>query len=368
MHIRELYDLVDTVAPFRLQEEYDNAGLIVGSMDDDVRGVLLCLDVTHETVEEAGRVGANIILSHHPPVFRAIRKLDSVQHSALLAAIRMDIALMAAHTNFDAAPDGLNAYVARRMGLTDLQVLDVHETERSYKVVTFVPPEFRGQVLEAMFAAGAGHTGSYSHTSFRASGTGGFVPDPGTHPFIGEEGAMTSVEEDRVETIVSGRDLASVVKALCAAHPYEEPAVDVFEEHVPGRPSAGFGHLGTLPHAMGPGEFVMFIKSFFGLSTLPVAGTLPEAIERVAVCTGSGSSVLAAATGSGAQVLITGDVTYHTALDASQCGNCVVIVDHYSSERFFAAAMEQALQTAARDRELPPLYRSTADYQPVRFW
>ena len=244
MRIQELYDLIDTVAPFRLQEEYDNAGLIVGSMDDDVRGVLLCLDVTHETVEEADRLGANLILSHHPPIFRAIRKLDAIQHSALLAAIRMDMALLAVHTNFDAAPEGLNMFVARRMGLTDLRILEVHESERHYKVVTFVPPEFREQVLEAMFAAGAGHTGSYSRTSFRTAGTGGFVPDPGAHPFVGEEGSLTSVEEDRVETIVSGQNLASVLKALRSAHPYEEPAVDVFEEHLPGRPLPGFGHAG----------------------------------------------------------------------------------------------------------------------------
>jgi len=368
MRIRELYDLIDTVAPFRLQEEYDNAGLIVGSMDDEVWGVLLCLDVTHETVEEADRVGANLILSHHPPIFKAIKKLDPIQHSALLAAIRMGMALLAVHTNFDAAPDGLNTFVARRMGLTDLRILELHESERLYKVITFVPPEFREQVLEAMFAAGAGHSGSYSRTSFRAAGTGGFVPDPGAHPFVGEENAATSVAEDRVETIVSGRDLASVLKALRGVHPYEEPAVDVFEEHLPGSPVAGFGHVGTLPHVMNPKEFVTFIKSFFTLSVLPVAGTLPEAIERVAFCSGTGSSLLRAASEAGAEVLITGDVTYHGALDVSQSGGCVAIVDHYSSERFFAAAIEEALRSVAGDRELPPLHRSTANYQPVRFW
>jgi len=179
---------------------------------------------------------------------------------------------------------------------------------------------------------------------------------------------MTTVAEDRIETIVSGRDLASALKALRGAHPYEEPAVDVFEEHLPGRPLAGFGHLGKLPHVMGPEEFVAFIKSFFALSVLPVAGILPEVIERVVFCSGSGSSLLPAANRAGAQVLITGDVTYHEALDVSQRGGCVVIVDHYSSERFFAAAMEETLRSAAGDRELPPLHQSAADYQPVRFW
>src|SRR5450756_2409979 len=148
MRIRELYDLIDTVAPFRLQEEYDNAGLIVGSMDDEVRGVLLCLDVTHETVEEADRVGASLILSHHPPIFGAIKKLDPIQQSALLVAIRMNMALLAVHTNFDAVADGLNAFVARRMGLTAVSYTHLRAHERLYKVVTFVPPEFRKQVLD----------------------------------------------------------------------------------------------------------------------------------------------------------------------------------------------------------------------------
>jgi putative NIF3 family GTP cyclohydrolase 1 type 2 len=179
---------------------------------------------------------------------------------------------------------------------------------------------------------------------------------------------MTVVAEDRVETIVSGPDLTSVLKALRGAHPYEEPAVDVFEEHLPGSPVAGFGHVGRLPHVMGPEEFATFIKSFFALSVLPVAGTLPEAIERVAFCSGAGSSLLPAAIRAGAQVLITGDVAYHGALEASQGGGCVAIVDHYSSERFFAGAMEEALRSAAGDRELPPLHQSTAAYQPIRFW
>lgn len=368
MRIGELYNLIDTVAPFRLQEEYDNAGLIVGSMDDEIRGVLLSLDVTHESVEEADRVGANLILSHHPPIFKAIRKLDPIQHSALLAAIRLDMALLAVHTNFDAALHGLDAFVAQRMGLADLRILDLHESEQLYKVVTFVPPEFREQVLEAAFAAGAGHTGGYSHTSFRAVGMGSFIPDSGAHPFMGEKNAMTSVAEDRVETIVSSRNLVPVLEALRGAHPYEEPAIDVFKEHLPGSPSAGFGHMGTLPHVMGQVEFIAFVKSFFGISVLPVAGVLPETIERVAFCSGAGLSLLPAAIKAGAQVLITGDVTYHGALDVSQSGGCVVIVDHYSSEHFFAAAMEEALRSAAGDGELPPLYQSTGDYQPIKFW
>jgi len=174
----------------------------------------------------------------------------------------MNISLLSAHTNFDAAPDGLNAFVVRAMGLTDVHILDVRDRERLYKVVTFVPPEFREQVLEAMFKAGAGHIGAYADTSFRATGTGTFRPLPGSHPFTGKEHVLARVEEDRVETIVPGRSLASVLDALRSAHPYEEPAVDIFEEHLPEVPVAGFGHVGRLPHVMDPQEFTSFIKSF----------------------------------------------------------------------------------------------------------
>lgn len=367
MLIRDLYDLVDRVAPFRLQEEYDNAGLITGSMDDAVHGILLCLDVTHETVREAGRVGADLILSHHPPIFRALRRLDSVQQSSLLEAVRAGLGLMAAHTNFDASPDGLNAFIVRKMGLTDVQILQPHESERLFKIVTFVPPGSRDGVLDAMFAAGAGRVGSYTRTSFRVGGIGGFVPGPDTHPFIGEQDAVASVEEERIETIVSGRKLSAVLAALHGAHPYEEPAVDVFEEHFDGRPYAGFGHAGSLPAALNSEDFVVFIKTFFGLTTVPVVGTLPKTVERVAFCSGAGSSVIPAVRPAGGQVLISGDITYHTALDVAQSGGCIVIVDHYSSERFFAAAIEEALRKEAEGMELPPLYQSTEDYQPVTY-
>ncbi len=368
MRVHELYDLVDRIAPFRLQEEYDNAGLIAGSMDDPVRGVLLCLDVTRETVQEAGRIGASLVLSHHPPIFRPIRKLDPVQQAALLSAIRMDLSLLAAHTNFDSAPDGLNAFIVRRMGLLDVHVLEPRESERFFKVVTFVPRQFRERVLDAMFAAGAGHIGAYGRTSFRVAGTGGFMAGPGTHPFVGEENAMTSVEEDRIETIVPDRNLSSVLTALHKAHPYEEPAVDVFEEHLSRQSDAGLGHVGNLPRALSSKEFMDFVKMFFGLSVVPVAGTLPATIERIAFCSGAGASVIPAVRPAGAQVLISGDITYHTALDVAQSGGCIVIVDHYSTERFFAPAIEAALRKAAAGVELPPLFQSTEDYQPVRFW
>jgi dinuclear metal center YbgI/SA1388 family protein len=365
--IHDVYSLVDKVAPFRLQESYDNAGLIIGGMNDPVHGVLLCLDITHETVDEAHRVGADLILSHHPPIFHALKRLDPVAQSSLLEAVRTGVALMAAHTNFDVSPDGLNAFIVRRMGLTDVRILEPRDADRLFKVVTFVPAEFRERVLEAVFTAGAGHVGSYARTSFRVAGRGGFVPESGTHPFVGEQNVMADVDEERVETIVPGRELPSVLAALHDAHPYEEPAVDVFEEHLPGRPSAGIGHVGNLPAPLSSDDFVSFVKAFFGLTILPVVGKLPGTVERVAFCSGAGSSVIPAVQSTGAQVLISGDITYHTALDVAQSGGCIAVVDHYSSERFFAPSMEQALRTAAGGSELAPLYQSSEDYQPVTY-
>jgi len=249
-----------------------------------------------------------------------------------------------------------------------VHMLDVQDQYRWFKVVTFVPGEFRDSVLDAMFKAGAGQVGSYSHTSFRVGGTGAFLPGVGTHPYVGSQNTLTEVDEDRVETIVTEQCLAAVLDALRHAHPYEEPVIDVFEEHLPTVPSRGMGHVGNLSEALSQEAFVSFIKSFFSLRILPVAGTLPAKVERVAFCSGSGSSLVSAAMEAGAQVLITGDVTYHTALDAAQMGACVVIVDHYSSERFFGAAMERALRAEAGDTDLPPLYQSAADYQPVRYF
>lgn len=368
MQVRDLYDIIDAGAPFRLQAAYDNAGLILGSPDDEVHGVLLCLDVVHETVEEAARLGANLVLSHHPPIFRAIKRLDPQRHASILAAIRMDMDLLAAHTNFDAAPCGLDAFIVDRLGLTDVQILELHETEPLLKVTTFVPPDFREALLEAMFAAGAGHTGAYSHTSFSAKGVGGFLPEAGTHPFLGREEEMTYTDEDRVETIVPAHALSAVLQAVHEAHPYEEPAIDVLEEKIQGRPFAGFGHVGNLPHSMAPGEFVAFVKSFFDISVLPVAGNFPDRIGRIAFCSGAGSTLVPLAQKVGADVFITGDVTYHPALDIAQTGGCVAIIDHYSTERFFGPAMEQLLRSSDHAEELPPLYQSRENYQPVHLW
>ncbi|HOV50668.1 MAG TPA: Nif3-like dinuclear metal center hexameric protein [Candidatus Cryosericum sp.] len=368
MHVHDLYDLVDVVAPFRFQEDYDNAGLVVGAQEDEVRGALLCLDLTHETVEEAGTLGANLIVCHHPPIFKPLKKLDPTRNGALMAAIRMDVDVLAAHTNFDAAPHGLNAYVVEQMGLTDVRMLEVKEQRHWFKIVTFVPAEFRDGVLDAMFRAGAGQVGLYSRTSFRVGGTGAFIPEAGTHPHVGSQHTLTEVPEDRVETIATDQCLAAVLDALRHAHPYEEPVIDVFEEHVPTVPSRGMGHVGNLSEALSRETFVSFIKSFFKVGVLPVAGTLPATVGRVAFCSGSGSSLVSAAVEAGAQVLITGDVTYHTALDTAQTGACIAIVDHYSSEHFFGAAMERALRAEAGDTDLPPLYQSAADYQPVRYF
>lgn len=368
MTVHDIYDLVDRIAPFRLQEEYDNAGLIVGAMNDPVHGILLCLDVTRETVSEADDRGADLILSHHPAIFKPIRRLDTVLQASVLAAIRHGFALLAAHTNFDTSPDGLNAFIVERMGLTDVRILQPRSVTCLYKVVTFVPSEFRDAVLEAMFAAGAGRAGSYSHASFHMSGTGGFLPEQGAHPFLGEPGRLSSVREDRIETIATEADLPAVLDALRRTHPYEEPAIDVFREHLPARETAGMGHAGNLPAPMSSTEFTAYAKAFFGVPVVGVIGRLPETVRRIALCSGAGSSVIPAVRPSGAEVLISGDITYHTALEVSQSGGCVMLVDHYSTERFFAPAMEEALRRSSPDTELPPLYQSAKEYQPLSYF
>lgn len=368
MTVHDIYELVDRVAPFRLQEEYDNAGLIVGAMDDPVHGILLCLDVTRETVSEADDRGADLILSHHPAIFKPIRRLDTVLQASVLAAIRHGFALLAAHTNFDASPGGLNAFLVEKMGLTDVHVLQPRPAACLYKVVTFAPPEFRDVVLDAMFAAGAGRAGSYSHASFHTSGMGGFLPERGAHPFAGEPGRLASVHEDRIETIAAEADLPAVLDALRHAHPYEEPAIDVFREHLSTCGTAGMGHAGNLPAPMSSAELTAYVKAFFGVPVVGVIGRLPETVRRIALCSGAGSSVIPAVRPSGAEVLISGDITYHTALEVSQSGGCVMLVDHYSTERFFAPAMEDALRRSSPDAELPPLYQSAKEYQPLTYF
>ena len=321
--------LMEELAPKHYAMPDDSIGLQLGSLQKEIRKVLVALDVTHEVVDEAIREGAELIIAHHAIIFRPIAHLrtDTPAGSLYAKLIKHDIAIYIAHTNLDVAEGGVNDLLAEALGLTGLTHLEEVHTEKLKKLVVFVPKDHHAKVQQAVFGAGAGWIGKYSNCSFNIEGQGTFVPRDGADPFIGEAGKLEQVEEIRLETIVPETVEKRVVTAMLKAHPYEEVAYDLYPMDLKGR-AFGLGRVGKLPDSCTLGELAERVKQAFGVSALRLVGDPGREIRKVAVLGGSGGRYIRHALFAGADVLITGDVDYHAAHDALAAGLSVIDPGH----------------------------------------
>ncbi|MDP8977805.1 MAG: Nif3-like dinuclear metal center hexameric protein, partial [Actinomycetota bacterium] len=251
-------DLVHARWPPTDAAAWDTTGLQVGDHDDPVHAVLVCLDVTAATLDEAAELGADLLLAHHPLLFRPLRRLTPETAAGRLAlrASRSGVAVLAAHTNYDAAVPGTTEPVTGLLGLEEVRPLQPLRTgdSGSVKLVTFVPREDTGAVLDALAAAGAGRIGEYERCAFSVRGTGTFRPSAEASPAVGERERVNAVDEDRLEMVVPAGEVAAAVAALVAAHPYEEVAYDLYPLAEPGAPDKGLGRIGSLPEPAALGE------------------------------------------------------------------------------------------------------------------
>lgn len=333
MKLHEVVTAIESVAPLALQEKYDNAGLLCGDRDTDLRAVLVCLDVTEDVIGEAMELGANLIISHHPVVFSPLKKFtgSTLPEKILLSAIRNEIALYAAHTNLDNYGNGVNRRICEKLGLQECRILQPLEGGLR-KLVTFVPTAQAEQVRSALFDAGAGQIGGYDRCSFTMEGTGSFRASESCHPFTGNIGEFHLEPESRIETVFPAACLSAVVNALLKAHPYEEVAYDINPIDNP-YPLAGAGMIGILPGALGEIPFLQTVKSVFSCHTIRHSALRNKPVKRVALCGGSGSFLLDRAVAAGADVFLTADVKYHQFFDAA--GKIVLAdIGHYESEQF----------------------------------
>jgi dinuclear metal center YbgI/SA1388 family protein len=301
MKVRNLLNNLDKIAPFSLQESFDNSGIQFADLDAPVIKTLLSLDVTQGVLDEALENKANLIITHHPLLFSPLKQITKQKNPLLYQVITHKINLVAFHTNYDLAEKGLNDYVANLLGIKKIAPLQ-SSSEKIFKFAVYVPVQHADKVSQAIFEAGAGRIGRYTETSFNISGKGTFKPAEGTNPFIGKIGKREEVKEIKIETVVAERDLDSVVQAMKDNHPYEEPAC-----------------------------YIRLIKSN------------EQKIKRVALCTGDGSSLLEQVSHKGADLYITGDITYHTALRAKELGLNVLDVEHFDTEKFFVKALYEQL-------------------------
>ncbi len=328
-HGQTVIQYVEQLAPKSIAMEGDKIGLHVGTLQKPVKKVMIVLDVLEEVVDEAIAEGVDLLIAHHAVIFRPLKHLrtDLAAGKLYEKLIKHDIAVYTAHTNLDVAEGGMNDWLAEAIGLTDVQVLETTQTDNLKKLVVFVPATHREAVLQAVTAAGAGWIGNYSHCSFQAEGTGTFLPREGTKPFVGEQGKLEAVEEVRLETVMPASRQSAVIKAMKAAHPYEEVAYDVYPLDLPGK-ALGIGRIGRLPSPITLRELAAQVKASFSLEGLRVVGKLDALVKKVAVVGGDGNRFVSTAAFRGADVLVTGDIYYHTAHDAMADGIHLIDAGH----------------------------------------
>lgn len=333
MKLKEIIRYLESLAPLSSQESYDNSGLIVGDANMQVTQALICLDSTENVVNEAISTGCNLIIAHHPIVFKGLKSLTGKNYveQVILKCIKNDIALYAIHTNLDNFRFGVNDEIGRRLGLTDLQILEPKNGVLN-KITVFVPSENREQVAQAMFNAGAGFIGNYKECSFYSEGTGTFTAIKGANPYIGKLGMAESVSENRLEMLVSSHQLYNVINAMKENHPYEEVSYDVVALQNSNQ-YEGAGMVGKLPQPMEIRTFLAFLKKQFGCGIIRHTKLVKETVRTVAFCGGSGSFLLNNAIRSKADIYITGDFKYHEFFDAE---DKIIIADigHYESEQY----------------------------------
>lgn len=333
MTIHDVVEALHQIAPPELAEEWDNVGLLLGDPAAPCDRVVATLDVDRRVLRRAARAGAQLVVSHHPPIFKPVASItaDREGGALLLEAAREGIALAAAHTNYDIAPGGVNDVLAGLLELREVEPLAAAEASAQAKIVVFTPASDLEAVIAALSRAGAGAIGNYRECTFRSPGVGTFRGLEGANPTIGHVGRREEVDELRLEAVLPLALARRVVSAVRDAHSYEEPAVDVYPL-APARPELGLGRVGALPKPMRADRLVERIKQCLGIETVRVAGSLRRRVERVAVLGGSGGSHVADAVRHGCQLYLTGDVSHHQALDAAAAGLTLVDAGHAATE------------------------------------
>ncbi len=365
--VRQIAEALEAWAPPGSAQSYDNVGLQVGDPERPVRRALLALDLTPAVLEEARTLEAELIITHHPLLFRPPRRLtpDSLVSSLALRLAASGIALYSIHTNLDAAPGGVSFVLAEHLGLKDVQFLAKME-QALYKLVTFVPASHFEQVREALAEAGAGRIGNYEACAFATRGTGYFRPGDMARPFIGEPGKLESAEELRLEAEVARWDLPRVLAAMRAAHPYEEVAYDVYPVEQP-YTRAGLGAIGRLEKPEPLRDFLQRVAERLQTDSLRYVGDPDAPVETVAVCGGAGADLIGRALAAGANAYVTADLTYHRFFEV--LGNdgrprmALIDAGHYETE----ALTETLLATWLRQRfPMVDWKRTTVRTSPVQ--
>ena len=342
MKVKEVINYLDSIAPPEFQENYDNCGLIVGNPENTVSGIVVCLDCTAEVIQETIDKNCNLIVAHHPIIFKGLKKINHSNYveRTVVKAIKNDINIFAIHTNLDNVIGGVNGRIADQLKLVNRRILNPSNS-LLVKLVVFSPLNINEKVRQVIFDAGAGTIGAYSHCSFNSPGTGTFLAGSSANPHVGEVGKLHNEEEIKTEVVFPKHLLGKVVKAMKDAHPYEEVAYDIFP--LENTFNVGSGLIGELESPVDPNVFLKNIKSSFNTPMLRHTKICKKEIKSVAVCGGVGSFLLSKAIQANADVFISSDFKYHEFFDAN---NQIIIADigHFESEQYTIDLIAEGLK------------------------
>ncbi len=344
--VADLIKLLEVIAPPHLAESWDNCGLQVGKLQWPVKHIRTALDPLPRVVSDAVASGVDLLVTHHPLIFKPVKQVDfgSELGEIIRQAAASRLAVYAAHTSLDSARGGLNDVLAAIIGLESTGPLVPAAASGTYKLVVFVPATHVQAVTDALVAADAGRIGNYTGCTFRTEGRGTFIPGPDSNPYTGQPDRMNQVAEVRIEAAVDKHRLGQILAAVEAAHPYERMAYDVYPV-VTREDQQGLGRVGTLAGEMTLDAFAEYICKKLDLAGgVKLVGNPLKKVLKVAVCTGSGSSLTRAFLSSGADVYVSGDISYHDARSIEAADRGLVDIGHFASEQIMVASVADALR------------------------
>ncbi len=365
--VRDVWKALDDEFPFAHRADWDNVGILLGDPGAPAERVVIALDATPAAVAACRRHRAGLLVTHHPVIYSPLKSVrsDQAASATVCELVRMGTAVISAHTNADVAPKGVSHALARRIGLKGIRPLIPGEPSDACKVVAFVPPDRAAAVLAALSEAGGGRIGAYTRCSFQAVGTGTFLPAQGAKPYLGKAGREEKVEEVRLESVVAGTLLKAVLAAVRDAHPYEEPAIDVYPLKG-GALGGGIGAVGDRERAAPLAEVLADVHRAVRPSWIQVTGPRNRRVARIAAVAGSGSEFAEAARAAGADLFLTADVKYHQALEAATGDMAVADIGHGSGEKWILPEFRRVIAARFGRRVATRVVMESEPMRPFR--
>ncbi len=363
--LSDIVGIINKIAPPALAEDWDNAGLQVGDLSNGIERIMVALDPCPEAVDSAIKSSCQLLITHHPLIFEPLKRISTTDETGRLIhqAIAGRLAIASLHTNYDVTQNGVNDLLAEALGVTGCRPLKISRREELVKLTVFVPVTHHDALMDSLLPF-SWLSGNYSDCSFTASGQGTFRPLEGASPYIGKVGERECVDESRFEMLISKADLQPALKAMRKTHPYEEPAFDITPLLNEGQQS-GIGRIGYLESSPLLKDFAESVKKSLGTASLRVVGNPEQRISKLALCGGSGASLLHDAAREGADLFLTGDIKYHDAREAQALGLSMIDAGHFATERLMVEGLSLQMETELKSRKFElEVLRCTVESDP----